>query len=136
MILGIGNDIVDIRRIENTLDMFGQRFLHRVFTAGEREKAEKQTAARHKRAGTLAKRFAAKEAFLKALGDHNRSINWQEMDVGNLPSGKPVLKVSGAAKEALNRLVPANMRAQVDLSMTDEFPLAQAIVIISAVKNP
>ncbi len=132
MILGLGNDIIDIRRIERNMERFGDRFIKRVFTAGEIAKAESHTAARHKRAGTLAKRYAAKEACLKALGDHNHGIHWQDMEVVSLPSGKPILQLSGAAAVALGKLVPAGMQAQVDVTMTDEYPQAQAIVIISA----
>lgn len=132
MILGLGNDIVDIRRIERSMERFGDRFLKRVFTAGELAKAESHTTARHKRAGTLAKRYAAKEACLKALGIHNHGIHWQDMDVVSLPSGKPTLLLSGAAAVALEKLVPTGMIAQVDVTMSDEYPQAQAIVIISA----
>lgn len=132
MILGIGNDLIDIRRIETNIERFGDRFLKRVFTPGELAKAESHTTARHKRAGTLAKRYAAKEACLKALGIHNQGIHWHDMDVVSLPSGKPTLQLSGAASVALEKLVPAGMQAQVDVTMTDEYPQAQAIVIISA----
>lgn len=134
MILGLGNDITDITRIEQAIERFGDRFLKRVFTPAELAKAESHTTARHKRAGTLAKRFAAKEACLKALGIHNQGIHWHDMEVSNHPSGKPMLRLSGAAAVALAKLVPTDMEAQVDVSMTDAFPQAQAIVIISA--NP
>lgn len=134
MILGIGNDITDIRRIERAIERFGDRFLKRVFTTGELAKAESHTTMRHKRAGTLAKRYAAKEACLKALGIHNKGIHWHDMDVVSLPSGKPTLQLSGAAAAALAKLVPKGMKPQVDVTMSDEYPQAQAIVIISA--NP
>lgn len=132
MILGIGNDIVDIRRIEKSIERFGERFITRIFTPEEQEKALRQTEARHKRSGTFAKRFAAKEACLKALGIFNQGISWQDMNIVNKPSGKPVLKLSGQAKSALAKLIPPTMQAQIDLTMSDEFPHAQAIVIISA----
>lgn len=135
MILGIGNDITDISRIEKTIEKFGNRFLNRIFTDIELAKAARRTTARHMRAGTYAKRFAAKEACSKALGTgFNQGVFWRDMGVVNLPSGKPTLQLTGGAKAALERLVPAGMRAQIDLTMTDEYPQAQAMVIISAVK--
>lgn len=135
MILGIGSNIADIRRIEKSIERFGDRFLTRIFTEKEQAKALRRTEMRHMRSGTLAKRFAAKEACSKALGTgFNHGVFWRDMEVVNLPSGKPTLQLTGGAKAALDRLVPAGMRAQIDLTMTDEFPQAQAMVIISAVK--
>lgn len=133
MILGLGNDIVDIRRIERVLQRFGDRFLTRVFTETEIRKALTRTDARHVRASTLAKRFAAKEACTKALG--KEGVSWQDMEVVNLDSGKPVLRLSGGAKAALERLTPGGMKGHVDVTMADDYPQAQAIVIISATEQ-
>ncbi len=134
MILGIGNDIIDIRRVERTLEMFGERFTNRVFTEIERQKSEK----RRMRAASYAKRFAAKEACAKALGTGvpRRGVHWQHMGVVNLPSGKPTLALTGGAALRLAELTPDGMTAQVDLTITDDYPLAQAIVLISAVSSP
>lgn len=134
MILGIGNDITDIRRIEETLARFGERFEARCFTALERAKAERRGAAGPRaKAATLAKRFAAKEACAKALGTGlNQGTYWRDMEVVNLPSGKPTLRLMGQAAEHLQRLLPPGKQPQIDLTMTDEFPYAQAFVIISA----
>ncbi|MBM3582852.1 MAG: holo-ACP synthase [Alphaproteobacteria bacterium] len=132
MILGIGSDIIDMRRIERTLARFGDRFVDRVFTVEERRKAE----SRAHPAATYAKRFAAKEACAKALGTGFRaSVFWRDLAVVNLPSGKPTMKLSNGALRRLATLVPAGMRAQIDLTITDEPPTAQAIVIISAVPD-
>lgn len=132
MILGIGSDIIDMRRIERTLARFGDRFVDRVFTVEERRKAE----LRAHPAATYAKRFAAKEACAKALGTGFRaSVFWRDLAVVNLPSGKPTMKLSNGALRRLATLVPAGMRAQIDLTITDEPPTAQAIVIISAVPD-
>lgn len=134
MILGIGNDITRIDRIEQTVARFGDRFLYRVFTETELRKALRRTETRHVRSGTLAKRFAAKEACSKALGTGFRNgVFWKDMGVVNLPSGKPTLHLTGGAKEALERLVPEGMEARIDLTMTDDYPHAQAVVIITAV---
>ena len=128
MIIGIGNDIVDINRIERVLERFGDRFINRVFTAEERERAESKVT----RAATYAKRYAAKEAVWKALGEGNRfGVAWRELKVSNAPSGKPMLSLTGAAAERLAWLTPAGMTAQVHLSLSDEPPLAQAFVVIS-----
>jgi holo-[acyl-carrier protein] synthase len=128
MIIGIGNDIVDINRIERTLERFGDRFINRVFTAVERERAEGNAT----RAATYAKRYAAKEAVWKALGEGNRfGVAWRELKVSNARSGKPMLSLTGAAAERLAWLTPAGMTAQVHLSLSDEPPLAQAFVVIS-----
>ena len=130
MILGLGNDIIDIRRIEQTIDRYGERFLARVFTATERAKSE----ARAGRVASYAKRFAAKEACAKALGTGlRRGVFWRDMGVINMRSGRPTMLLTGGAAEQLNRITPRGLEARVDLSLTDDFPLAQAIVIISAV---
>jgi holo-[acyl-carrier protein] synthase len=131
MILGIGNDLIDIRRIERTLERFGERFVDRVFTDVERTKSERRAA----RAASYAKRFAAKEACAKALGTGvpRRGVHWRHMGVINLPSGKPTLALTEGAKKRLAELTPKGMTAQIDVTLTDDYPLAQAIVIISAV---
>ncbi|MBC6439582.1 MAG: holo-ACP synthase [Rhodospirillales bacterium] len=132
MILGLGLDTLDIRRIEQTLERFGDRFTHRIFTETERRKADR----RAQRAATYAKRFAAKEACSKALGTgFRRGVYWRDLQVVNLPSGKPTMHLTGGAAERLGEMVPEDMIAQVDLTMTDDPPLAQAIVIISAVPS-
>jgi holo-[acyl-carrier protein] synthase len=129
MILGIGNDIIDIRRIEATLARYGDRFTTRVFTEIERRKSDR----RHNRAASYAKRFAAKEACSKALGTGLRQgVYWRDMGVVNLPSGRPTLVLSGGAAAVLADLVPVGHEARIDLTITDDFPMAQAIVIISA----
>jgi holo-[acyl-carrier protein] synthase len=129
MILGIGNDIIDIRRIEATLERYGERFLERVFTDIERRKSESRAG----RAASYAKRFAAKEACAKALGTGFRAgIYWRDMGVVNLPSGRPTLALTGGAAERLKALTPLGFEARIDLTLTDDFPLAEAIVIISA----
>lgn len=129
MIIGIGNDIIDIRRIEKTLARHGDRFTHRVYTPLERAKADR----RAQRAATYAKRFAAKEACSKALGTGlSQGVYWRDMGVVNLPSGKPTLALTGGAAAILARLTPAGKTASVHLTMTDEYPYAQAIVIIEA----
>jgi holo-[acyl-carrier protein] synthase len=133
MILGIGSDIIDIRRIERTLERFGERFVERVFTETERRKSDR----RANRAASYAKRFAAKEACSKALGTGFRDgVFWRDMGVVNLPSGKPTMHLTGGALERLAAITPEGMRAQIDLSLTDDNPQAQAIVIISALPNP
>ena len=131
MILGLGNDIIDIRRIEKTLDRFGDRFIQRVFTLEEQRKADRRL---RTRAATFAKRFAAKEACSKALGTGMRQgVAWRHMGVINLPSGRPTLALTGGAAVRLAALVPAGYDARIDLTLTDDFPTAQAIVIISAI---
>ncbi len=131
MILGIGNDIIDIRRVEKSIARFGERFLSRVFTDVERAKSDR----RAQRAASYAKRFAAKEACAKALGTGlSRGVFWRDMGVVNLPSGKPTLKLTGGALKRLEAITPLGMVVQIDLTITDDFPQAQAIVIISA--NP
>jgi len=130
MILGIGNDLIDIRRIEKTLETFGDRFTRRIFTETERRKSDR----RKQRAASYAKRFAAKEACSKALGTGLRKgVFWRDMGVVNLPSGRPTIVLTGGAAEHLKRMTPAGHEARIDLTITDDFPLAQAIVIISAV---
>ncbi len=129
MIVGLGSDLIDMRRIEHTIERFGERFLGRVFTDVERRKSD----GRAGRVASYAKRFAAKEACSKALGTGFRAgIYWRDMGVVNLDSGKPTLKLTGGAARRLAELTPEGMVARVDLSMTDEPPLAQAVVMISA----
>jgi holo-[acyl-carrier protein] synthase len=129
MIIGIGNDLIDITRIQMTLDRFGDRFLDRVFTEVEREKSDRRAA----RAASYAKRFAAKEACSKALGTGLRKgVFWRDMGVINLPGGKPTMQLTGGAAERLAQLTPSGMEAVIDLTITDEPPLAEAFVIISA----
>ncbi|HEX2594542.1 MAG TPA: holo-ACP synthase [Rhizomicrobium sp.] len=131
MIIGIGNDLIDIRRVEKSIERFGDRFLDRIFTDVEKAKSDK----RAQRAASYAKRFAAKEACSKALGTGLRKgVFWRDMGVVNLPGGKPSLKLTGGALKRLHEITPKGYEAQIDLTITDDFPLAQAIVIISA--NP
>ena len=133
MILGLGNDIIDIRRIEKTIARFGDRFLARVFTDTEREKSD----ARATRAASYAKRFAAKEACAKALGTGLRAgVFWRDMGVVNLPSGRPTMKLTGGALARLKAITPAGCEPRIDVSITDEGPMAQALVVISAVPAP
>ena len=129
MILGMGSDLIDIRRIEQTLERYGERFLARIFTELERQKSE----GRLQRAASYAKRYAAKEACSKALGTgFRKGVFWRDMGVVNLPSGKPTLALTGGAASRLAAMTPPGMVAEIELSMTDEPPMAQAIVIISA----
>lgn len=133
MILGLGNDIIDIRRVERTIERYGERFLSRVFTDTERRKSEGRTA----RAASYAKRFAAKEACAKALGTGFRQgVFWRDMGVVNLSSGRPTLELTGGAARMLAELTPEGHGTRIDLTITDDFPLAQAIVIISAFRVP
>ena len=133
MILGLGSDLVDIRRVEKTLERFGERFTHRLYTQGERAKSER----RANRAASYARRFAAKEACSKALGTGFRhSVYWRDMEVVNLPGGKPTMRLTGGALARLEKMLPPGMRAQIDVSLTDDPPIAQAIVIITAVPAP
>lgn len=130
MILGIGNDLVDIRRIESSLERFGDRFIRRIFTEVEQKRSE----GRAERAASYAKRFAAKEACSKALGTGlRRGVFWRDMGVVNMRGGKPTMALTGGALARLVEITPAGMTAQIDLTVTDEYPLAQAFVIISAV---
>ncbi|MCA4919326.1 MAG: holo-ACP synthase [Alphaproteobacteria bacterium] len=135
MIIGIGSDILDIRRIERTIERHGDSFLERIFTTAERAKAEKRT--ERIRAATYAKRFAAKEAASKALGTGFRAgVFWRDLGVVNLPSGQPTLRLTGGAAERLKAITPAGHGAVIALTMTDEFPYAQAMVVITAVPLP
>jgi len=130
MIIGIGSDIVDVRRIERTIERHGARFLERIFTATERAKAER----RMRKAETYARRFAAKEACAKALGTGLRAgVFWRDMGVINLPSGRPTMALTGGALARLKAITPANCEARIDVTLTDEGPMAQAVVVISAV---
>lgn len=132
MIIGLGSDIIDIRRIEAVIAKHGDRFLERVFTPLERAKAERRT--ERIRAATYAKRFAAKEAASKALGTGFRDgVFWRDLGVVNLSSGQPTLRLTGGAAARLAKITPAGHGAQVALTMTDEYPYAQAQVIITAV---
>ncbi|ALJ37335.1 holo-ACP synthase [Azospirillum brasilense] len=136
MILGIGNDLIDIRRIEQSLDRFGDRFIARIFTDVERAKSERRAGAAGKhsaRAATYAKRFAAKEACSKALGTGFRDgVFWRDMGVVNLPSGQPTMRLTGGALERLQAITPPGMQARIHVTLTDEYPMAEAFVIISA----
>ena len=132
MIIGLASDIVDVRRIADVIDRHGERFLGRIFTAAERAKAE----GRARRVETYAKRFAAKEACAKALGTGLRAgVFWRDMGVVNLPSGRPTMKLTGGALARLKAITPAGCEATIDLTITDEGPLAQALVVISAVPH-
>ena len=130
MILGIGSDLVDIRRIEQVIERHGERFLGRIFTATERAKAERRAT----KIETYAKRFAAKEACAKALGTGIRhGVWWRDMGVVNMPSGRPTMALTGGARKRLDALTPKGYFAQIDLSITDEGPMSMAFVVISAV---
>ena len=132
MILGIGSDLVDVRRIERVILRHGERFLSRIFTAAERSRAER----RADRFETYAKRFAAKEACAKALGTGLRAgVFWRDMGVVNLPSGRPTMELTGGARNRLAAITPAGCEARIDLTITDEGPIAHALVIISAVRG-
>lgn len=129
MILGVGTDIIDIRRIERSIERFGDRFTHRVFTETERAKADR----RRRRADTYAKRFAAKEACAKALGTGiYRGVVWRDMEVVNLPGGRPTLNLSGKALERMRALTPPGLEPNLQLTLTDDHPWAQAFVILQA----
>lgn len=133
MIIGIGSDITDLRRIAKVLDRHGERFIDRIFTPTERAKAEK----RRNRVETYAKRFAAKEACAKALGTGFRAgVWWRDMGVVNLPSGRPTLELTGGAKRRLDAITPPGYEARIDLTITDEGPMAHAFVVISATAVP
>ncbi|MFC0246574.1 holo-ACP synthase [Falsochrobactrum ovis] len=132
MIIGIGSDLIDIRRVEKTLEKYGERFTQRVFTPIEQAKSD----ARRQRAASYAKRFAAKEACAKALGTGiAQGVFWRDMGVINLPSGKPTMALTGGAQAQLQKLIPAGKRAAIHLTITDDFPLAQAFVIIEAIED-
>ena len=129
MILGIGSDLCDIRRIERSLARFGTRFTHRIFTTGERARSERRAAS----AASYARRFAAKEACAKALGTGMRGgVFWRDMEVVNLPSGRPTMRLTGGALERLRGMVPPGHDVLIHVSLTDDPPLAQAFVIIEA----
>ena len=130
MIIGIGNDIIDIRRVEKTLERYGERFTRRVFTEIERAKSDR----RRLRAASYAKRYAAKEACSKALGTgFRRGVYWRDMGVVNLPTGQPTMQLTGGAAARLAEITPPGMTTRIDVTITDEWPQAQVIVIISAV---
>ncbi len=130
MIVGIGSDLIDIRRVEKTLERHGERFIARVFTETEKRKSE----GRRQRAASYAKRFAAKEACAKALGTGlSHGVFWRDMGVVNLPGGKPTMQLTGGAAARLAQMIPPGHRAVVHLTITDDFPLAQAFVIVEAV---
>ena len=132
MILGIGSDITDVRRIAKVIERHGERFLDRVFTTTERARAERKK----NRIETYAKRFAAKEACAKALGTGMRGgVWWRDMGVVNLPSGRPTMQLTGGALHRLQALTPQGYEARIDITITDEGPMAQALVIISAVPS-
>lgn len=129
MIIGLGSDLIDIRRVEKTLERHGERFIGRIFTDIERAKSER----RRNRAASYAKRFAAKEACAKALGTGlSRGVFWRDMGVVNLPGGKPTMALTGGAAQRLEEITPPGHEADIHLTITDDFPLAQAIVIIYA----
>lgn len=130
MIIGIGSDLIDIRRVEKTLERFGERFTNRCFTEIERVKSDR----RRLRAASYAKRYAAKEACSKALGTgFRKGVFWRDLGVVNLPGGKPTMKLTGGALKRLEDMTPAGMDIQIDLTITDEPPIAEALVIISAI---
>ncbi|MGE3292886.1 MAG: holo-ACP synthase [Geminicoccaceae bacterium] len=132
MIIGLGSDLIDIRRIERTLARFGDRFVERVFTPLERERSER----RANRAHSYARRYAAKEALSKALGTGFRQgVFWRDIGVVNLPGGKPTLVLTGGAARRLAAITPSGMLAVIDVTLTDEPPLAQAVVIITALPS-
>jgi holo-[acyl-carrier protein] synthase len=129
MIIGLGSDLIDIRRIEKSLARFGDRFTTRIFTAIEQTKSDR----RKQRAASYAKRFAAKEACSKALGTGlSNGVFWRDMGVVNLPGGKPTMQLTGGAELRLQTMVPDGMQAHVHLTITDDYPLAQAVVVIEA----
>jgi holo-[acyl-carrier protein] synthase len=130
MIIGIGSDTIDIRRVEKVLARHGDRFTHRIFTEVEIRKSDR----RYLRAASYAKRFAAKEACAKALGTGmSRGVFWRDLGVVNLPSGKPTMRLTGGAADRLHAMLPAGHRAEIHVTITDDFPMAQALVIIVAV---
>src|SRR3989442_2543188 len=130
MIVGIGSDLIDITRIERTIARFGERFLDRIFTDVERGKSDR----RANRAASYAKRYAAKEACSKALGTGFRAgVFWRDIGVVNLPSGRPTLALTGGAFRRLEAITPSGSEAKIDLTITDEWPLAHALVVISAI---
>ena len=132
MIIGIGSDLIDIRRVEETLKRFDDRFTRRCFTEVERRKSDRRAA----RAASYAKRFAAKEACAKALGTGIRQgVVWRDMGVVNLPGGQPTMALTGSAAARLGKITPAGWRAVIHLTITDDYPLAQAFVVIEALRD-
>jgi holo-[acyl-carrier protein] synthase len=130
MILGLGSDLIDIRRIEKTIERYGDRFLDRIFTETERRRCD----FRANRAASYARRYAAKEAAAKALGTgFRRGVFWRDLGVVNLPGGQPTILLTGGALKRLEAITPPGMAAQLNLTITDEPPMAQAVVIITAV---
>ncbi|MEL6819654.1 MAG: holo-ACP synthase [Pseudomonadota bacterium] len=133
MIIGLGSDLIDIRRIEKTLEKYGERFTQRVYTEVEREKSDR----RRERAASYAKRFAAKEAMSKALGTGiSRGVYWRDMGVVNLPGGKPTIALTNGAQDRAMELMPAGHVPVIHVTITDDYPLAQAFVIIEALPRP
>jgi holo-[acyl-carrier protein] synthase len=133
MIIGIGSDLIDIRRVAKVIERHGERFLDRIFTDAERAKAQRRSKNEKMLVATYAKRFAAKEACSKALGTGIRQgVWWRDMGVVNLPGGRPTMLLTGGAKARLDALTPPGHEARIDLTITDDWPLAQAFVIISA----
>ena len=134
MIIGIGSDLIDIRRVAKVIERHGERFLDRIFTDAERAKAERRAKSEKMVVATYAKRFAAKEACSKALGTgFRRGVFFKDMGVVNLPSGRPTMQLTGGALDQLRRITPKGCEARIDVSLTDEYPIAQAFVVISAV---
>ena len=132
MILGIGSDLCDIRRVERSIERFGDRFTHRIYTDGERARSDRRAA----RAPSYARRFAAKEACSKALGTGlSQGVFWRDMEVVNLPSGQPTLRLTGGAAERLAAMLPPGHVARIHVSLTDDPPLAQAFVVIEALRD-
>ena len=132
MIIGLGSDLIDIRRVERSLERFGDRFVQRVFTDIEQAKSDR----RRLRAASYAKRFAAKEACAKALGTGlSRGVFWRDMGVVNLPGGKPTMQLTGGAAERLAEMMPDGHKPFIHLTITDDMPLAQAFVIIEAIPD-
>jgi holo-[acyl-carrier protein] synthase len=133
IILGLGSDLIDIRRIENVIARYGDRFIERIFTAAERQRCDR----RANRGASYARRFAAKEATAKALGTgFRRGVFWRDLGVVNLPSGQPAMLLTGGALKRLQSITPPGMAARLSLTITDEPPLAQAVVIITAEPMP
>ena len=133
MILGVGTDLANIKRIQRILDHYGDKFRDRIFSQTEQIKAT----SREDEAGTYAKRWAAKEACLKALGNGLRmGISWRDMTVDNLPSGQPILTLDGWARTCLEKLAPKDQKTRIHLSLTDDYPWAQAFVVIESQPLP
>ncbi|MEE9314900.1 MAG: holo-ACP synthase [Rhizobiaceae bacterium] len=130
MIIGLGSDLIDIRRIEKSLEKYGDRFINRIYTDIEKAKSE----GRNQRAASYAKRFAAKEACSKALGTGiAKGVYWRDMGVVNLPGGKPTMALTNGAFAHLEKIIPEGMKPVIHVTITDDYPLAQAFVIIEAV---